>query len=61
LLQAHSGVHEADVEMPAQAVLRPLSGIGRENGVEAIRDFLETKSVWVSTGSSIPANPFIMR
>jgi acyl-CoA reductase-like NAD-dependent aldehyde dehydrogenase len=37
------------------------SGIGRENGVEAIRDFLETKSVWVSTGSSIPANPFIMR
>jgi (Z)-2-((N-methylformamido)methylene)-5-hydroxybutyrolactone dehydrogenase len=37
------------------------SGIGRENGVEAIRDFLETKSVWVSTASSIPANPFVMR
>jgi (Z)-2-((N-methylformamido)methylene)-5-hydroxybutyrolactone dehydrogenase len=37
------------------------SGIGRENGIEAIREFLETKSVWISTAQSSPANPFIMR
>jgi acyl-CoA reductase-like NAD-dependent aldehyde dehydrogenase len=37
------------------------SGIGRENGVEAIREFLETKSVWISTAQSSPANPFVMR
>jgi (Z)-2-((N-methylformamido)methylene)-5-hydroxybutyrolactone dehydrogenase len=37
------------------------SGLGRENGIEAIRDFLETKSVWLSMASSGPANPFIIR
>ncbi|SDJ53874.1 aldehyde dehydrogenase (NAD+) [Bradyrhizobium sp. Rc2d] len=37
------------------------SGLGRENGIEAIREFLETKSVWVSTAVGAPANPFVMR
>ena len=36
------------------------SGIGRENGQEAIEDYLETKTVWISTAEDTP-NPFIMR
>ena len=37
------------------------SGIGRESGLESIRAFLETKSVWISTAPNAPANPFVMR
>lgn len=37
------------------------SGLGRENGMESIREFLETKSVWISTSQDTPANPFVMR
>ena len=37
------------------------SGIGRESGIEAIREYLETKSVWISTAKGVPANPFILR
>ena len=37
------------------------SGIGRESGVDAIKEFLETKSTWISYASGAPANPFIMR
>jgi (Z)-2-((N-methylformamido)methylene)-5-hydroxybutyrolactone dehydrogenase len=37
------------------------SGIGRESGIDAIREYLETKSVWISTAKGAPANPFIMR
>ncbi len=37
------------------------SGIGRESGMEAIREFLETKSVWISTSEAPPAHPFVMR
>jgi (Z)-2-((N-methylformamido)methylene)-5-hydroxybutyrolactone dehydrogenase len=33
------------------------SGIGRENGIEAIHDYTEVKSVWIDTGSTI-ADPF---
>ena len=36
------------------------SGLGRENGREAIRDYLQTKSVWINTGAAT-ANPFVMR
>jgi len=36
------------------------SGLGRENGIEAVREYLETKSVWISTADDVP-NPFIMR
>ena len=36
------------------------SGIGRENGQEAIRSYLQTKAVWISTATEVP-NPFVMR
>ena len=36
------------------------SGLGRENGVEAIKEYLQVKSVWLYTGGDI-ANPFIRR
>ncbi|MCP5198538.1 MAG: aldehyde dehydrogenase [Gammaproteobacteria bacterium] len=36
------------------------SGIGRENGIEAINEYLQTKSVWISTADDVP-NPFVMR
>jgi aldehyde dehydrogenase (NAD+) len=36
------------------------SGLGRENGQEAIGEYLQTKSVWISTDDSVP-NPFVMR
>jgi len=37
------------------------SGIGRESGIEAIREYLETKSVWINTSDAAPGNPFVMR
>jgi acyl-CoA reductase-like NAD-dependent aldehyde dehydrogenase len=37
------------------------SGLGRESGVEAVDDYLETKSVMISTASSAPSNPFLQR
>ena len=36
------------------------SGIGRENGMDAIREYLQVKSVWINTGAG-SANPFVMR
>ena len=36
------------------------SGLGRENGMEAIDAFLQTKSVWLSTAETIP-NPFVIK
>ena len=36
------------------------SGIGRENGQEAIKEYLQLKSVWMSTATEVP-NPFIQR
>lgn len=36
------------------------SGIGRENGLHAIDEFLETKSVWINTGAP-STSPFVMR
>lgn len=37
------------------------SGVGRENGVEAVSEYLETKSVVMSTDDSAPTNPFVIR
>lgn len=37
------------------------SGIGRESGIDAIYEYLETKSTWISYETGAPANPFIMR
>lgn len=36
------------------------SGIGREGGMEALKEYLQTKSVWICTDSAVD-NPFIMR
>jgi len=36
------------------------SGIGRESGQEMIKEYLQTKSVWISTATEVP-NPFILR
>jgi aldehyde dehydrogenase (NAD+) len=36
------------------------SGLGRESGQDAIREYLQTKSVWISTADEAP-NPFVMR
>ena len=38
-----------------------MSGLGRENGIEAVHEFLETKSVFLSTSPTPPANPFLQR
>ncbi len=35
------------------------SGIGRENGQEMIKEYLQTKSVWINTNKDIP-NPFVL-
>jgi len=36
------------------------SGLGRESGQDAVREYLQTKSVWIDTGGAVP-NPFVMR
>jgi acyl-CoA reductase-like NAD-dependent aldehyde dehydrogenase len=35
------------------------SGIGRENGVEGIREYLQTKAIWISTAAEVE-NPFVI-
>ena len=37
-----------------------MSGLGRENGIEGMHEYLQTKSVWISTAADVP-NPFVMR
>jgi aldehyde dehydrogenase (NAD+) len=49
----------------AVSVLSPFggykrSGLGRENGQDMIKDYMQTKSVWISTATDVP-NPFVMR
>ena len=36
------------------------SGLGRESGQHAIYEYLQQKSVWISTAAEVP-NPFVMR
>ena len=36
------------------------SGTGRENGMDAIREYLQVKSVWINSGAAT-GNPFVMR
>ncbi|HAA93377.1 MAG TPA: carnitine dehydratase [Rhodospirillaceae bacterium] len=36
------------------------SGLGKESGQEAIREYMQTKSVWISTAAEVP-NPFVIR
>ena len=36
------------------------SGLGREGGLDAVKEYMQVKSVWISTKMDV-ANPFIMR
>lgn len=36
------------------------SGVGRESGIDAINEFLQTKSVWIATAKST-GNPFVLK
>jgi aldehyde dehydrogenase (NAD+) len=36
------------------------SGLGRENGIDAINEYLQTKSVWINTGAPT-GNPFVLK
>lgn len=36
------------------------SGLGRENGIDAIREYFQVKSVWINSGA-VAGNPFVMR
>ncbi|WP_338944179.1 aldehyde dehydrogenase [Paraburkholderia sp. 22B1P] len=36
------------------------SGVGHENGMSAVMEYLQTKSVWISTGLETP-DPFVLR
>ncbi|WP_020656661.1 aldehyde dehydrogenase [Massilia niastensis] len=36
------------------------SGIGRENGLDAVNEYVQTKSVWINTGAA-SGNPFVIR
>ncbi|MGY8632043.1 aldehyde dehydrogenase [Bradyrhizobium sp. 14AA] len=36
------------------------SGIGRENGLEAVKEFMEVKTVWISSNLKMP-DPFVRR
>jgi aldehyde dehydrogenase (NAD+) len=36
------------------------SGLGRENGIDAIREYLQVKSAWINMGVAT-ANPFVLR
>ena len=37
------------------------SGLGRENGADAINEYLQTKSVWINTQVGQGGNPFVMK
>jgi (Z)-2-((N-methylformamido)methylene)-5-hydroxybutyrolactone dehydrogenase len=37
------------------------SGYGREAGMDAIQDYLRTKTTWINTSEAPMANPFVMR
>lgn len=36
------------------------SGLARENGIDAVREYLQTKSVWINSGA-VAGNPFVLR
>jgi aldehyde dehydrogenase (NAD+) len=36
------------------------SGLGRESGIEAIKEYMQVKSVWIATQTNV-ANPFVLR
>lgn len=37
------------------------SGYGREAGIQAVQDYIRTKTTWINTSSEPMSNPFVMR
>jgi aldehyde dehydrogenase (NAD+) len=37
------------------------SGLGKENGIEVVREYTRVKSVWVNTSDEPTADPFVLR
>ena len=65
MAERHPGRHRVGQHLPRgelHVAVRRLqgSGIGRENGTEAIDEYLQTKSVWINTGAG-GGNPFVMK
>jgi aldehyde dehydrogenase (NAD+) len=40
---------------------RKLSGFGRENGMDGIREFTQPKAVWIETSTEPVGDPFVLR
>ena len=63
---AAAGRHGLGQHLPRQSATCRRSaatsdrGFGRESGQEMIKEYLQTKSVWISTATEVP-NPFIQR
>ncbi|MGH6815490.1 MAG: aldehyde dehydrogenase family protein [Hyphomicrobiaceae bacterium] len=37
------------------------SGYGRESGLDAVRDYTDTKGIFIDTSGKPPADPFVMQ
>ncbi|MBZ9765195.1 aldehyde dehydrogenase [Mesorhizobium sp. CA15] len=72
LAKAHRmarGVHAGVVWVNTYRAVSPLvpfggyglSGLGREGGIDAIRDYTRSKSVWIRTSDDPIPDPFVMR
>ncbi|RWA65928.1 aldehyde dehydrogenase [Mesorhizobium sp.] len=72
LARAHRmarGIHAGVVWVNTYRAVSPLvpfggyglSGLGREGGIDAIRDYTRSKSVWIRTSDEPIPDPFVMR
>jgi aldehyde dehydrogenase (NAD+)/betaine-aldehyde dehydrogenase len=72
LAKAHRmarGIHAGVVWVNTYRAVSPLvpfggyglSGLGREGGLDAIRDYTRSKSVWIRTSDDPIPDPFVMR
>ena len=63
------GIHAGGVWINTYRAVSPLvpfggyglSGLGREGGLDAIRDYTRSKSVWIRTSDDPIPDPFVMR
>jgi (Z)-2-((N-methylformamido)methylene)-5-hydroxybutyrolactone dehydrogenase len=55
-LEAGTGLgrHASGGRLPVALRRLRAGGLGRENGQEAIRAYMQTKSVWIDTAETIP-------
>ena len=54
----HLGEHLPRGQLPVAVRRLQALGIGRENGREAIKEYLQLKSVWMSTAAEVPNRSF---